>query len=282
MLGTDPAAGSQTTRLRINLLPLQLTFEDGGVTLDPTDRVQEILDSPIFRRSRYLSGTTQYADAMQRSSFWDDVQSRSRGYHVLLEKPTVLPTASLEVPAFAGHGFQTATGPAGTVKTSFLFTLLPLLSNYYDPGAGLIIVVKDVTGEDFLGFHFTATPAGQTLPQTFIWTGYFTPGVVVSPPKADAYVLSHEVAEWINDPYLTNVVPVWNAPGGPACFNNLLETGDPVEFLPHPSFEVAVQGRTYHVTDTAGISWFAHDVPSRQLGGAYSYAGNLTSFSSTC
>ena len=282
MLGTDPAAGSHTTRLRINLLPLRLTFDDGGVTLDPTDRVDEILQSPIFRRSRYLSGTTQYADAMQRSSFWDDVQSGSRGYHVLLAKPNVLPTASLEVPAFAGHGFQTANGPAGTVKTAFLITLLPLLSNYYDPGAGLIIVVKDVRGEDFLGFHFSATPAGQTLPQTFIWTGYFTPGVVVSEQKADAYVLSHEVAEWINDPYLTNVVPVWNAPGGPACFNNLLETGDPVEFLPHPSFEVAVKGRTYHVTDTAGISWFAHDVPSRQLGGAYSYAGNLTSFSTTC
>jgi hypothetical protein len=98
------------------------------------------------------------------------------------------------------------------VKTAFLLTLLPLLSNYYDPGAGLIIVVKDVTGEDFLGFHFSATPAGQALPQTFIWTGYFTSGVVVSPQKADAYVLSHEVAEWMNDPYLTNVVPVWNAP----------------------------------------------------------------------
>jgi hypothetical protein len=61
MLGTDPVAGSHTTRLRINLLPLQLTFADGGVTLDPTDRVHEILRSPIFRRSRYLSGNTQYS-----------------------------------------------------------------------------------------------------------------------------------------------------------------------------------------------------------------------------
>ena len=79
-------------------------------------------------------------------------------------------------------------------------------------------------------------------------------------------MLSHEVQEWINDPYVTNFVPAWSDPAAEHCFNDLLEVGDAVEFLPTPA-SPSVDGRTYHVTDVAGISWFAHDVPSRELGG---------------
>ena len=131
------------------------------------------------------------------------------------------------------------------MTTGFLTTLLPQLSAYYDPTALLIIVVKDVRGEDFLGFHFSFTPAGRTEPMTFIFTGYFTPDVLVAPNRADSYVLSHEVQEWINDPYVTNFVPDWVAPGnGTTCFNNLLEVGDAVELLrPRASRSVRPGGR---------------------------------------
>jgi hypothetical protein len=139
-----------------------------------------------------------------------------------------------------------------------------------------------VTGDNFLGFHFAFTPSGQSVPQTLIFTGVFTPNVVTAPAHSDVYVLSHEVAEWINDPYLGNVVPQWTDPASGACFSNLLEVGDPVEFLPNDGFEVTTRGRTYHVTDVAGLSWFAHDIPSRELGGAYSYNGTLTTFSGLC
>jgi hypothetical protein len=282
MVGTDPAAGSATTRIPTEILPLRLTFS-GGITLDGTDTVQGIHLSPIFKMADYRSGRSQYGDAMQRASFWDKVSTVSPGYHVLLSQPKVLDTVSIDVPPTGGSAIQTPHGPEGTVTTAFLTTLLPQLADYYDPGALLIIVVKDVRGEDFLGFHFSFTPPGRTAPMTFIFTGYFTPGVVVAADRADTYVLSHEVQEWINDPYVTNTVPDWIAPGnGPACFNNILEVGDAVEFLPTASFPVRSAGRTYHVTDVAGISWFAHDVPSRELGGAYSYAGNLTTFNTLC
>jgi hypothetical protein len=281
MVGTDPAAGSATTRVATQILPLRLTFA-GGITLDGTDAVQATRLSPMFKSADYRSGRSQYGDAMQRASFWDQVSTVSPGYHVLLSQPKVLDTVSIDVPPSGGSATQTPNGPAGTVTTAFLTTLLPQLSAYYDPAALLIIVVKDVSGDGFLGFHFSFTPAGRTEPMTFIFTGYFTPNVVVGPERADAYVLSHEVQEWINDPYVTNVVPDWIAPGNGTCFNNLLEVGDAVEFLPTPSFAVRTAGRTYHVTDVAGISWFAHDVPSRELGGAYSYAGNLTTYSTLC
>jgi hypothetical protein len=90
------------------------------------------------------------------------------------------------------------------------------------------------------------------------------------------------VQEWINDPYVTNFVPPWRDPASGDCFNDLLEVADPVEFFPTPSFLARSAGRDYHVTDVAGISWFAHDVPSRELGGTYSYDANLTTFSALC
>jgi hypothetical protein len=281
MVGSDPSAGSATTRVPVRLLPLRLTFA-GGITLDGTDVVGDIELSPIFRYAAYRSGRTQYGDAMQRASFWDDVKATSPRYHVLLSEPQVLPTLALDVPAGSGSASITPNGPAGTVTTPFLVSLAPRLADYYDPSSVLIIVVKDVSGDAFLGFHLAFTPAGKTLPMTLIYTGYFTPNVLVGPSRADAYVLSHEVAEWINDPYVTNIVPAWRDPASGVCFNDLLEVGDPVEFLSNPSFAVRTSGRTYHMTDVAGISWFAHDVPSRELGGAYSYDGNLTSFSSLC
>jgi hypothetical protein len=281
MVGTDPSAGSATTRVRTELLPLRLTF-DGGITLDGTDAIQATRLSPIFKRADYRSGHTQYGDAMQRASFWDEVSTVSPGYHVLLSPPEVLPTVSLDVPASGGSAARTPNGPVGRVSLAYLTTLLPSLAPYYDPSALLIIVVKDVRGDDFLGFHFAFAPPSRPEPMSFIFTGYFTPGLLVSPDRADSYVLSHEVQEWINDPYVTNVVPDWFAPHNGTCFSNILEVGDAVEFLPTASFPVRSAGRTYHVTDVAGISWFAHDVPSRELGGAYSYAGNLTSFSTLC
>ena len=282
MVGTDPAAGSATTRVRTRILPLRLTFSD-GTTLDGTDDVQATRLSPIFKNADYRSGRTQYGDAMQRASFWDKVSTVSPRYHVLLSQPEVLNTISVNVPADGGSATQGPNGPQGTVSTAFLLTLLPQLSAYYDPSSLLIILVKDVRGPDFLGFHFSFTPANRTEPMTFIFTGYFTPNVIVGPDRADTYVLSHEVQEWINDPYVTNTVPDWIAPGnGTTCFNNILEVGDAVEFLPTASFPVRSVGRTYNVTDVAGISWFAHDVPSRELGGTYSYAGNLTTYSTLC
>jgi hypothetical protein len=281
MIGSDPSAGSATTRVRVRLLPVRLTF-DGGITLDGTDVVQDIERSPIFKIAEYRSGLTQYGDAMQRAAFWNDVETTSPRYHVLLSQPQVLPTLSLQVPPGSGSAFDTPNGPAGTVTTPYLLSLAPRLAGYYDPSSLVIIVVKDVAGDAFLGFHLAFTPPGRTVPMTLIWTGYFTPDVLVGPSRSDAYVLSHEVAEWINDPYLTNVVPAWRDPASGVCFNDLLEVGDPVEFLANPSFTVRTSARTYHVTDVAGISWFAHDVPSRELGGAYSYQGNLTTFSTLC
>jgi hypothetical protein len=282
MLGTDPSAGSDTTTLRVDIVPVSLTFDDGGITLNGRDMVSNVLASPLFERATYRSGHTQYADAMQRAEFWNDVQTKSRGYHVLLDRPRVLSTLQIEVPAGSGSAVNTPNGPRGVVTTPFLLTLLPRVSDFYDPGAVLVFLVKDVSGDTFLGFHFSFTPPGKAFAQTLIFAGAFTPGIVTNIAHSDVYVLSHEVAEWMNDPYLSNTVPQWVIPGEGTCFSNILEVGDPVEFLPNDSFAVTIQKQVFHVTDVAGVSWFAHDVPSHELGGAYSYNGTLNTFSTLC
>ena len=99
---------------------------------------------------------------------------------------------------------------------------------------------------------------------------------------ADIHGLSHEVAEWANNPFLSNQVPIWANPGTNKCFSNLLEVGDPIAVLKDLSFPVPANGATYHLQDVAGISWFAHQVPSMQQNGKYSFTGSLASVPGKC
>jgi hypothetical protein len=99
---------------------------------------------------------------------------------------------------------------------------------------------------------------------------------------ADVDVLSHEVNEWVNDPFISNVVPDWSYSVPPlissAC-SNLLETGDPLELV---NFPVTAGGFTYHLQDEAFFSYFARQSPSAGYQGRYTYLGTLTGYSTPC
>ena len=84
--------------------------------------------------------------------------------------------------------------------------------------------------------------------------------------------MSHEVAEWINDPFVNNIVPGWSIPVNPGyCVSDLLEVGDPIDSFSNASFPVTLNGKTYHPQDEAYFSWFAHQSPSKALHHQYSY-----------
>jgi hypothetical protein len=99
---------------------------------------------------------------------------------------------------------------------------------------------------------------------------------------ADIYTASHEVAEWLNDPFVNNTVPRWVQPGSNVCFSNLLEVADTVQGLTDPAYALRVKKTVWHPTDVAGISWFAHLAPSAGQNGEYSYHGLLTAPSTLC
>src|SRR5262249_15200943 len=71
---------------------------------------------------------------------------------------------------------------------------------------------------------------------------------------ADMYSLSHEVDEWMDDPFINNTVPQWVQPGSGACFSNLLEGADAIEALPQPAYLLKGANKAkWHPTDVAGI-----------------------------
>jgi hypothetical protein len=84
--------------------------------------------------------------------------------------------------------------------------------------------------------------------------------------------ISHEITEWMNDPFVNNIVPAWQAPlSSPPQCETILETGDPLQFLPTNAFPVTMNGFTYHPQVEALIEWFERQVPSTAFEGAYSF-----------
>ena len=143
------------------------------------------------------------------------------------------------------------------------------------------------------GFHEAAdvVSGGDTLVQTLAYATWINSDVAGTlfgdASRSDVVALSHEISEWMNDPFGTNaVVPSWQFPGEPGVCQGNLETGDPVEVLGPGlvTFPVRIRGFTYHPQNQALLQWFAQVSPSNALDGAYSYPNenSLTSPSVSC
>lgn len=242
MVGTDPAHGSVTTTVPVILVPVRYVFADGSV-LDPSTDIsggviplQSILHSPVFQDRDYFVGGvfvghTQLADAMQRANFWNYVSSNAPDYHVRLDTPTVLPTQTVVVPAGGGDTFTSGGETFGIIDEDFVFQqsspqLLKLINP--DPRALVILVAHNIgLGSGglccALGFHFSIENAqGNSINNqiTYIWSSYFAPGNPVT-RATDIVPLSHEVAEWMNDPSNSNFVPPPSRPPIPQIMPSL-------------------------------------------------------------
>ncbi len=286
MVGTDPTTSAATTKVRTELIPLNVVFSN-GTSFNGATRVQPALNSPLFNKASYTSGNTQYADAIQRAEWWKYVSHKN--YHVLLDQPQVYPTVTINIPANLGSvGLNTHTGQhEGLIDI-----------NWFDPyirglitslGLGPRTFPIFLTSNTFLyqgmtsscciiGYHNelpTTNAQGETVIQTYAWSTYNDPGMF-SVPIEDINALSHEIAEWANDPFNDNVTPSWISPIAPqyGC-NNFLEVGDPLVGV-----TFTVNG--YHPQDEAFYSWFAKQVPSVGIGGQYNYLGTFSGPSPTC
>lgn len=304
MVGKSPYAGSSTTTIPVNILPINITFSN-GTSLNGSDRAQAVANSPIFLDATYLSGTTQYADAMQRAEFWNPViLKKSPNYHVLLGSPTIQTTAKLTVPNTEGVICQSGA-TFGVINFAWFASQLAsiLQGQGYDAGSLAVPITNDIvltagtpgcgSGFYYGGYHGTY---GTSQINTFTYSAYLDAGWFYNPGTIDVFFLSHEVAEWMNDPFVDraggsqtqNIVPAWQQPGGGGgCFSNLLEVGDATEALANVAFVVNTNGTNYHVTDVAGVSWFERLVKSMEVGStqsspSYSYTGELTSIPSVC
>ncbi|HEY7002435.1 MAG TPA: hypothetical protein VH330_11915 [Candidatus Udaeobacter sp.] len=311
MVGTDPERGSATTVIPTVLIPLRFVFADGNVFDATTDivngqtPVQGIINSPIFQNYNFNRvgvnvGNTQWGDALQRANFWDSVRTRSPNYHVLLGQPRVLPVQTVNVPYGSfSYYIDPVFGPQPEVDDQFLFDLVnPVLTTAnISPGSLPIIVAGQITGYGAFAFHGVTSLNGNGV-QTFIETCYFPGSSGDSGIFAqDIYPLSHEVAEWINDPFNNNFTPGWDfpfsSPPDVRCDSgnvtrDLLEVADPMEFYFESDVALPSATYAYHVTEVVFIDFFTRAHRSRSYNGQYSLFeiglpfGNVTQPSAPC
>jgi hypothetical protein len=313
MVGRAPQKGG-TTEIDTSYLAISFFFDEfvdqngNNIVIDATANTKNLLNGPDFASFPYTTGDTQFSDAVQRAEFFNVVNSmdESGPWHTLLEPPRQLTPITVEVPFYESLVFQLPDGAVFAVidvnfLTSQLNTLLQTEELRVDE-IPIFVTHNAIYGDFFAGnpldccvggFH-TAVELGQShntvLLQVFAFATSLDAEIsnaVFGDPTAFADVepLSHELTETFNDPFVNNAVPRWANPASTpfiSCSSSL-ETGDPVEGLPNPSFPVMIGGFLYHPQTEALLQWFSRQTPSSAIGGAYSYPGNnLTSPSTAC
>jgi hypothetical protein len=301
IVGTDPSLGANTTTVPTVIVPLKFIFPNpGNPTLDGTNVTAATLNSPMFLTADYTTGgtdlgVTQYGDAIQRGEFWN-LPGFSVNYHVLLGTPTVAPTVTITVPAGKGNAFGLRSGGlVGVLADSFFegTVLASLLPSYTANMLPIFVTDNVFLSNDggistccILGFHNSQGPPISTA-QTWIYTAYTEPGTFNGNAILDVQALSHETAEWLNDPFVgafpfgINLIPPTVLPGqGGACIINF-ETGDPLE-APPIVFTQVTNGTTYHLQDEVFLPWYLHSKPSFSVNGWFTFLNSFTAPGKRC
>jgi hypothetical protein len=227
------------------------------------------------------------------------------------------------VPAWrVAHGLQSTPDLTGVANVSwFSAQLQNMMNNLHIDSATLPIFLTDnvllYIGQGnyvnccILGYHGSGAEMpnshgggdinsnGAAKVQTYMYAAYTTPGTYSgyetdytgsrTDPRptrglADIHALSHEVSEWLDDPFTNNAVTPWLTPTAPqyGC-TRLLETGDPVVGVwfpisqPANTFTFPNDSNSHglwHPEDEVFAQWFGRGGVENVFGP--SYDGDLT------
>jgi hypothetical protein len=278
-LGADPSSNT-TTNLPTILIALTLNFRDvngglvasfnptvpgpacaGGVT--PLTAVQK---SPLFNNSgpfmwgtptQVNFGTTQYIDALQRAA-WYPSDAGYGNWHTLFQLTSAI-AVTIDVPAGQWKLVTAPCGQLGLVAETGLAStaqsLISALSGYgVNPTTLPVILLSNVasfTGNTVcctLGFHSAfGSPVQVYALAMYDGTGAFQNSADITP-------LSHELAEAVDNPTLTNATPSWGHTGQVSACQSSLEVGDPLSGKLYPT--IALNGYSYHPQEMAMVPWF--------------------------
>jgi hypothetical protein len=265
----------------------------------------------------------QLQDATMRAQF---NKTGSSSYHLRLN-PVVRDAITIVVPGPMGLMLQNPGGVRfADIDIQWWKTRMQNLNaslGYIDPTHLQIYLTRDVvlySGNNpfnccTFGFHGAGTflhggpehGKGNQPVQTFLWASYATPGLFSRPDGGtywalqDIHGLSHEIAEWADDPFVKNIVEPWLTATAPffGC-SSLLETGDPVVgigfalgtniyFQDPTPFGFQCADGYYHPEDEVFLPWFMRlapnniseptQSPSTNVG-RYSLMGDLNLFQS--
>jgi hypothetical protein len=269
MVGTDPTSTNTSSTTPVYIIPVKLKYgkTNGNHTFDPKTTVlsngktviNNIIASPLFDPSLDFTqggtdlGTTQYIDAFQRGNFWSTVAGEPN-YHVLLGKPVVLAEKTITVPASLGSVVNNpfGSGIVGLYDINAFDNQLQVwmaAQKKITPGVLPIFIFYDIYltegGSCCIGGYHSANgvqPSGQTYS---VSTYVDSPGAF----SQDVSALSHEIGEWLDDPFTNNHVNCQD--------NNILEVGDPLEGTSnYGGYPYTLNGFTYNLQSLVFIGYF--------------------------
>jgi len=302
--------------LQATLKSPQFALNDYGSTTAATNGDPGSTRGPGGALSQLDAGNQlQLQDATMRAQF---NQTGASPYHVRLHA-NLLPTVTIDVPQNQGTLLRSGRGVVfADVDISWWAAQIQNLETKADPTHLAVYLTDDVLLYDsndifsccVIGFHGTKAAGlgngrsksnGNAAVQTFAWASYTSPGIYARPNGGtvwalqDIHALSHEIAEWADDPFVNNWVEPWLTPTAPqyGC-TNILETGDPVVGIgfaqgtntfrqgPNPNGTQSADGY-YHPEDEVLLPWFmrtpsAAEPNQTTAGGRYTLMGDLNRY----
>lgn len=261
----------------------------------------------------------QLEDATMRAQF---NKTGASNYHLILH-PNVLPAVTITVPQNQATLLQSGRGVIfASVSISWWSSQIQNLESTAYPTHLPIYLTNNIMlhiGTNplnccVIGYHGTraagngagnTNSSGNAAVQTFAWASYVQPGLFSRANGGtdwalqDIHALSHEIAEWGDDPFVNNKVEPWVTPTAPqyGC-TTVLETGDPVVAIgfakgtnpyfqnPNPNGTVSYDGY-YHPEDEVFLPWFMRQAPNTTSEptqtksanvGRYTFMGDLNPF----
>lgn len=305
MVGQNPTAGG-TTLINNQIIPLVTVLLIGGnpvAVYDPTvaqdlglSDVSLVAQSPLYDATTTYPGppadTGQVIDTAQRVTFRT---TRAANWHTPLNTPINSGITWIQFLEFNngdwtyaccdGNGNNFPVFNINTISNNFAF----ILSAEAPANTTVPIIVTDfLTAFDpstggccILGYH-TAQTGIQDPNGILVWTwGTFIPHSASNPFGAfgeDTMVLSHELSELYNDPFVNTAVSPW-VDGSVSFGQGNLETGDVIEAMAAADviYNVPLNttggAYTYTLQNVATLEWFTR---SPYTGGIYSWPNENT------
>lgn len=276
-IGGNPATTNATSTVKVLIIPIKFVMTQNGTkyTFDPLATMsdnknrtvpQALVASPLFSTKVDFSpqwgscatgskcvdlGATQYIDAFQRGTWWGNNVGVNTSYHVLL-KPKVEPEQEIDVTCTSGcvgNEFGVQVGLYGfSAMDAKLQGFMKSITDV-NPGVLPLFVSFDVYltsgGCCIGGYHdsLSGPPGGQT----YSYSTYVDhPGAF----SQDVSALSHEIGEWMDDPFIgyNNV----------NCQDNgWMEVGDPLERnANYGAFPYKSRGYTWNLQSLVYMPYF--------------------------
>jgi len=288
LAGRDPAQAGTTTIPTV-LVPIALSFESKKVSgkpfvIDAAPDHPRILSSPVFSRIAFgPAGTTQYADALLRTTF-----PKSQDWHTLLAKPEVKPV-KITIPVGSGYVLTSKKEGGAVAIVDIEFLQKELFKQLPKQDGKLIIAITPNTtfyamGDATICCSWGTHGVDRATGNSFVLASYLrnAPSVVTD---KDIQPLTQQIAEFVNDPLFDPLAahelydkhqPASSAPGNPVNWMQPMEGGrcggvrvgstyfqlQPTDtnaknnFPASKPFIATEKGTTWHLQNVALLPWY--------------------------